>query len=52
LGDLDVGGINISNLILERQFFRMWVVFMWLRIGTSSGLLQWTISSHKVQRTT
>jgi hypothetical protein len=40
--DLDVGGWTILKLILERQDAMVWIGLIWLRIGTSGGLL-WTL---------
>jgi hypothetical protein len=37
--DQEVGGWIISKWILERQNGMVWIGLMWLRIGTSGGLL-------------
>jgi hypothetical protein len=37
--DKDVGGWGILKWILERQDVMIWIGFIWLRIGTSGGLL-------------
>jgi hypothetical protein len=37
--DLDVDRIIILERILEIQDGKMWTGFIWLRIGTSGGLL-------------
>jgi hypothetical protein len=37
--DQDVGGWTILKWILERQDGRVWIGSIWLRIGTSGGLL-------------
>jgi hypothetical protein len=39
--DQDVGGWTISKWILERDDEMVWIELIWLRIGTSGGLL-WT----------
>jgi hypothetical protein len=39
-GDLDVEGRIILKWILKIQGVRVWAVFVWLRIGTSDGLLR------------
>jgi hypothetical protein len=39
LEDLDVGGRITLYLILEQYDGVVWTRFMWLRIGTSGGLL-------------
>jgi hypothetical protein len=31
--------VRISNWILKKQGIRMWIVFIWLRIGTSNEIL-------------
>jgi hypothetical protein len=40
LEDLGVDGRTTLNLILNKQEGRACTVFIWLRIGTSGGLLQ------------
>jgi hypothetical protein len=37
--DQYLGGFTILKLILERQDRMMWIGLIWLRIGTSGGLL-------------
>jgi hypothetical protein len=37
--DKDVGGWTILKLILEREDGMEWIGLIWLRIGTSVGLL-------------
>jgi hypothetical protein len=37
--DLDVGGRIILRRILERSDGVVWTGFIWLKIGTSGGLL-------------
>jgi hypothetical protein len=37
--DQDVGGWTILKWILERQDELVWIGLIWLRIGTSGGLL-------------
>jgi hypothetical protein len=37
--DQDVGGWTILKWILERQDRMEWIGWIWLRIGTSGGLL-------------
>jgi hypothetical protein len=37
--DLDVGGWTIIKWILERYDWMVWIGLIWLRIGTSGGLL-------------
>jgi hypothetical protein len=37
--DQDVGGRTILKWILERQDGVVWIGLIWLRIGTSRGLL-------------
>jgi hypothetical protein len=37
--DQDVGGWTILKWILERWDEMMWIGLIWLRIGTSGGLL-------------
>jgi hypothetical protein len=37
--DQDVGGWTILNWILERYERMVWIGWIWLRIGTSGGLL-------------
>jgi hypothetical protein len=37
--DQDVGGRTILKWILERYDGMIWIVLIWLRIGTSKGLL-------------
>jgi hypothetical protein len=37
--DQDVGGWTILKWILERQNGMVWIGLIWLRIGTSGGLL-------------
>jgi hypothetical protein len=39
LEDLDVGGWTILKWILERWDEMVWIGLIWLRIGTSGGLL-------------
>jgi hypothetical protein len=38
-GDQEVGGWTILKWILERQDEMVWAGSIWLRIGTSGGLL-------------
>jgi hypothetical protein len=38
--DIDVNGRIIINRIPEKPDAGMWTVLIWLRIGTSSGLLR------------
>jgi hypothetical protein len=38
-GDLGVDGRIILKLILRKQSWRVWIGFIWLRIGTAGGLL-------------
>jgi hypothetical protein len=38
-GDLDVGGRTLLKWILERWDRVVWTGSIWLRIGTSGGLL-------------
>jgi hypothetical protein len=39
LGDIGVDERIILERILKRQTVRMWTKFIWLRIGTSDGIL-------------
>jgi hypothetical protein len=39
LEDLDIGGIIILRWILKGQDRMVWTGLIWLRIGTSGGLL-------------
>jgi hypothetical protein len=39
LQELDIGGKTILKWILERQDGLVWIGLIWLRIGTSGGLL-------------
>jgi hypothetical protein len=38
-GDQDVGEWKILKLILEKEDWMVWIVWIWLRIGTCGGLL-------------
>jgi hypothetical protein len=38
-GDQDIGGWTILGWILERYDGVVWIGLMWLRIGTSGGLV-------------
>jgi len=37
--DLDVDGRDVTEWVLEREDGKVWIGFIWLRIGTSGGLL-------------
>jgi hypothetical protein len=37
--DQDIGGWSILKWILERRDGMVWIGLIWLRIGTSGGLL-------------
>jgi hypothetical protein len=37
--DQDIGGWTVLKWILERSDGMMWIGLVWLRIGTSGGLL-------------
>jgi hypothetical protein len=37
--DLGVDGRIILKLILGKHFWRVWIGFIWLRIGTGGGFL-------------
>ena len=39
LTDLGVDGMIILKHIIKEQDERTWILFMWLRMGTSEGLL-------------
>jgi hypothetical protein len=39
LEDEDIGGLTIIKRILERYDGMIWIGLIWLRIGTSGGLL-------------
>jgi hypothetical protein len=37
--DLDIDERMILTRILRKKFWRMWIGFMWPRIGTGGGIL-------------
>jgi len=39
LEDIGVDGRTILEWILEKQDWKVWTGFMWLRTGTSDGIL-------------